>query len=176
MVAGATAFFALFDVVITSFSVFSLFIVVCHISMFMWPGIYALSLDHNLNDFLGIFLDRGRKRGGGSRDAGPDTPCAGERVTPAPDSIVKFRLPSKGSRGKTSVPPTLTVRTAGPYSPAPVTGSCRDPVIQKKLHFRPGDAGAVPAGSDPGSKPAGETVRQTHPGPDHRFRSEGVRD
>jgi hypothetical protein len=49
--AGATTFFALFDVVITSFfSYFSLMVVFATYSCSSGAGIYALSLFRNLND------------------------------------------------------------------------------------------------------------------------------
>ena len=71
-VAGATTFFALFDVVITSFfSVLSCIVVFATNSYSSGAGIYAFSLCRNLNDFNGGFLWTGSgERAGGSGEKG----------------------------------------------------------------------------------------------------------
>ena len=71
---GATTFFSLFDVVITSFfSGFSLMAVFATNSYSSGTGIYAFSLCRNLNDVKGLFLwTGGGKRAGVFEDAGSD--------------------------------------------------------------------------------------------------------
>jgi hypothetical protein len=85
--AGATAFFSLFDVVITSFSVVFVHCGFATNSCSFGTGIYALSLYGNLNDFKWVFLWKGgRKRAGIFEDAGPEN--KGRVVPPTPYSGV----------------------------------------------------------------------------------------
>jgi hypothetical protein len=71
---GATFFFSLFDVVITSFlSRFLCIVVFATNSYSSGTGIYALCLYRNLNDLKGGFLWTGdEKRAGEFEDKGPD--------------------------------------------------------------------------------------------------------
>jgi hypothetical protein len=60
--AGATAFFFLFDVVITSFSVFFVHCGFCHLFMFFWyRDIRFVSVPEFKRFKRGIFVDSGRK-------------------------------------------------------------------------------------------------------------------
>jgi hypothetical protein len=69
--AGATTFFFLFDVVITSFSVFFVHCGFCHVFMFFWYRDIRFVLCRNLNDLKGVFLwTAGGKRAGGLHHPG----------------------------------------------------------------------------------------------------------
>jgi len=97
--AGATAFFSLFDVVITSFfSYFSLIVVFATYSCSLGAGIYALSPGRNSNDFAWVFL----WKWGGERAGLVESDRDGKLIDRDDDT---GRSPSLSGRGREGIDP-----------------------------------------------------------------------
>jgi shikimate kinase len=98
--AGATFFFSLFDVVITSFlSQFSFIVVFATHSYSSGTGIYALCLNRKLNDFKEVFAGSGQETRRGIYEGGPDN----TGVIPAVSTAHTAELPPPRSYPSTGI-------------------------------------------------------------------------